>query len=187
MVMSTALAPESDVTSSWLAQAAAFDDAINAWRREPFRSRNVRCGVAFDGVLCRRAVAELAHRILDAYEQPIGPAVVNTALDLVLILVPAGTSSQWSDLMDATQWPRGARRPICLGTGHRILIPPLEPKADSAACWLQPPTTLGMHPPDLTNPVPLARCLDQARTQFLTEETRMRSSQHTLRHWTWEG
>ncbi|MFI0912457.1 hypothetical protein [Streptomyces abikoensis] len=113
-------------------------------------------------VLCRQPLAETAYRFLDLYEQPVGPAVVIPPLMTAAVFVPAGTEDRWPALL-ASQWPDDVPRPSCLGRQHAIQVPPPAFSPSSPARWLIPPEIEIGFPPHLTSPVPLARCLSEAR------------------------
>ncbi|WP_329217034.1 hypothetical protein OG352_13760 [Streptomyces sp. NBC_01485] len=157
---------EADVLSAWLAKAAPHPDlAADVWRLRPTLPRRLHCGVVFDVVLCHRILVEAAYRILAGYEQPLGPALILPQLDAGAILVPRGTDARWPELIAATQWPERVSRPACLGNGHAIQVPAPAPASASSVGWLQEPEVSDEFPPHLTSPVPLARCLAEARAE----------------------
>lgn len=176
---STAPPLEDEVMTAWLAKAAPMRSAaVDMWRLNPARPRRLLCGIVFDIVVCRHVLVEGAYRLLDQYEQPLGPALVLPALGLAAVLVPKGTDTKWSALVEATQWPDGISRPTCLGEGHAIQVPAPKSGGTSATRWLQPPEVTAGFPPHLTNPVPLARCLDEARSEL--RPTRMKRRRRTV-------
>lgn len=161
--------------SAWFAEATPSPrDALEGWRRSPNEARRLNTGITFDAVLAEVPLLELAHSILRSYEQPVGPAVTYDNLACAIVLVPRGTAIRWDELIAPTEWPRHPRRPICLGPGHAIKIPPICTTAPSTravgviARWLIPPgedlpvTATSM----LTSPAPLARCLVEARAAY---------------------
>ncbi|WP_414169176.1 hypothetical protein ACMATS_25240 [Streptoverticillium reticulum] len=156
---------ESHGLTSWLAKAAPHPDtAATAWTLNPALPRRLRTGVTFDVVLAERPLVEAAYRILERYEQPLGPALVFPPLRLGVILVPCGTSTRWSELVSTPEWGPHTRRPACLGRNHMIQVPASAPTATSTSRWLQPPDddlTPGLAP-FLTAPVQLVRCLAEA-------------------------
>ncbi|MEU0942298.1 hypothetical protein ABZ379_05795 [Streptomyces canus] len=164
--MQTREIAEHELVSAWLSAATGHPEtATTLWRENPHLPRRLRCGLTFDIVLADRSLIEAAYRLLDQYEQPLGPAVVFTNLRSAAVLVPRGTGAGWSGLMAASQWPARSPRPACLGEGHAIRVPALAPRPTSGFVrWLVSPDgeqSVG-GTPLLTSPAPLARCLSEA-------------------------
>lgn len=166
--MQTREIAEHEIVSAWLSAATGHPETATAlWHENPHLPRRLGCGKAFDIVLADRSLVEATYRLLDQYEQPLGPAVVFTSLRSAAVLVPRGTEAVWYGLMAASQWPDRLPRPACLGEGHAILVPALVPWPTSRTVrWLVPPDgqqSVG-GTPLLTSPAPLARCLSEAGT-----------------------
>ncbi|MFE1856269.1 hypothetical protein [Streptomyces sp. NPDC059489] len=163
--MKTCGAAEEATLSAWFAAATPDPDtAVNLWREYPHRARRLWCGVTFDIVMADRSLIAVAYRLLAKYEQPLGPAVQFTSLRSAAVLVPAGTAQKWQGLMATAQWPERRPRPVCLSTGHRIIVPAPLP-AGWLVQWLEPPDVeqgIGGIPL-LTSPAPLARCITEAK------------------------
>ncbi|MFM9647779.1 hypothetical protein ACKI1S_16725 [Streptomyces galilaeus] len=157
---------EHETVSAWFSAATAHPETATAlWHENPHLPRRLGCGLTFDIVLSDRSLIEAAYRLLDQYEQPLGPAVLFSNLRHAAVLVPRGTGAGWYGLMAASQWPERLPRPACLGEGHAILVPALVPRPTFGLVrWLVPPdgeqSVGGV--PLLTSPVPLARCLSEA-------------------------
>ncbi|MEU9270033.1 hypothetical protein AB0E04_31900 [Streptomyces sp. NPDC048251] len=188
--METRERAEAEALSAWFAAATPDPEAaVSLWRKNPHLPRRLPCGVAFDIVMADRSLIARAYRLLTEYEQPLGPAVRFTSLRSAAVLVPAGTALRWNGLMATAQWPQGRRRPVCLGTGHVILVPALR-STGLLAQWLELPDAdqvIGGSPL-LTSPVPLARCIAEARallrppqrpTSVLTTASAFSSLLHT--------
>ncbi|MEU9167668.1 hypothetical protein AB0D34_07695 [Streptomyces sp. NPDC048420] len=164
--MQTREIAEHEIVSAWFSVATGHPEtATGVWHENPHLPRRLGCGMTFDIVLTDRCLIEAAYRLLDQYEQPLGPAVVFTNLRSAAVLVPRGTGEVWYSLMAASQWPDRLPRPACLGEGHAILVPALAPRPTSGIVrWLVPPDgeqSVG-GTPLLTSPAPLARCLSEA-------------------------
>ncbi|WP_274036413.1 hypothetical protein [Streptomyces sp. MMBL 11-1] len=165
---------ESTALSVWFSTATACPStAIRQWQASPHAPRRLKCGVTFDVVLVDRRLVKAAFRLLDQYEQPLGPAVRFTSLSSAAVLVPSGTVGRWGRLVAASQWPGRLARPVCLGEGHALVVPAPAPlAATGVARWLFPPDeeqTIG-GVPLLTSPGPLARCLAEALTSHAPVE-----------------
>ncbi len=177
---------ESTALSVWFSTATPCPDtAASWWQENPHLPRRLKCGVTFDVVMADRQLIEAAYRLLDQYEQPLGPAVRFTSLRSAAVLVPSGTVESWSSLVAASQWPSGLPRPACLGLGHAILVPAPAPRlATGVAQWLVPPDeeqAIG-GAPLLTSPAPLARCLAEALTLHApAEQTPLRRAVAVVR------
>ncbi|MEV7885131.1 hypothetical protein ACWD3I_25600 [Streptomyces sp. NPDC002817] len=172
--MQTREIAEHEIVSAWLSAATSHPEAATAlWHENPHLPRRLRGGMTFDIVLADRSLIHAAYRLLNQYEQPLGPAVVFTNLRSAAVLVPRGTGACWYSLMAASQWPDRLPRPACLGEGHAILVPALAPRPTSGIVrWLVPPDgeqSVG-GTPLLTSPAPLARCLSEAGVLLASPE-----------------
>ncbi|MFI0219091.1 hypothetical protein [Streptomyces lydicus] len=158
---------ESAAVSAWLSAATVHPAAsADLWQENPHIPRRLLCGVTFDIVLADRQLIETAYQLLAQYEQPLGPALTFVNLRSAAVLVPPGTTVRWNGLVAASQWSERLPRPACLGTGHAILVPALAPQPTAGHVhWLiSPDNEQGIGgAPLLTSPVPLARCLAEAR------------------------
>jgi hypothetical protein len=169
---------DNESLSAWFAKAASsLAESIAAWQLTPGFPRHLSTGITFDVVLADRSLVELSYEILRRYEQTVGPAVRFTNLTTAAVLVPAGTQARWNRLSTGSSWPDWKAVPTCLGRGHAMRIPgiaPLEPGVPME--WLKAPSTESAigDAPLLTSPVPLVRCLAEARS-ILTPDDDERS------------
>ncbi|WP_326595900.1 hypothetical protein [Streptomyces sp. NBC_01803] len=162
MVMHTVPPPEDQALTTCLARAASVLGADGVWAENPVVPRRLRCGITFDAVVCDLSLIETAYRLLDRYEQQLGPAFVVPSFPVGALLVPVGVEARWPDMVAATQWPARAPHPVCLGRGQMIEVPAPAATAASLTRWLRQPEFLFGLPPHLTSPIQLARCLAEA-------------------------
>ncbi|MFF4456803.1 hypothetical protein [Streptomyces goshikiensis] len=161
---------ERDHLSLWLAEATREPTtSVELWRQHPQLPRRLRTGLTFDAVLAEGALVATAIAILQVYEQPVGPVIVYPYLGCAAVLVPCGTAARWSEL--TAHWPSKTPRPLCLGQGHALQVPPPSPRGTTVpARWLKPPDPEQIigETPLLTNPSALTRCLAEARALLTT-------------------
>ncbi|MFH8407611.1 hypothetical protein ACH4FX_22875 [Streptomyces sp. NPDC018019] len=166
---------EHERLSAWFATATpAPVEALTAWRLNSRYPRRLSTGITFDVVLADRSLVELSYKILRRYEQTLGPALRFTNLTTAAVLVPPGTAARWSGLVSGSSWTN-RRIPVCLGWGHAIRIPGTSPPPQGVSVeWLQAPSTESAigGAPLLTSPVPLVRCLAEARSILYPDEQR---------------
>lgn len=167
---------EHERLSAWFA-AATSSPAVSmaAWRLTPDYPRRLSTGITFDVVLAERPLAELTYEILRRYEQTLGPAVRFTNLTTAAVLVPLGTAARWSGLVANSTWPDHEAIPTCIGRDHAIHVPGISPRDSGTRVeWLEAPSTetaIGSAPL-LTSPVPLVRCLAEARSLLAPDDER---------------